>query len=332
MRFKILVFVLTLGFVAGTFLAAYWFYDNVEQPERDAQAALERRVREAALQPAPDPAAASYQKAMEALEAGEIESAHEQLSRLLKVYPSSPRVVEARRILGEINLDRLFSRAPMPGKRDYIVKPGDSLARIEKGSLTTIPFLKQINNLTGLNLQPGDRLVYQPLEFELEIDLSESRLTVWRQTAAGLEPAFFKDYPLTSILLPTPLSKPLKTQIQEKIAWLDGRKLLVSDPRYSFARKRLMTTSRPGRLGLLLRPDSDRHDAGGDGPEAASGADGANAANAAKKPHGTDGGAGAGVAEAPAKPATLHGIFLADSDLEELSTILRTGTPVMVRP
>lgn len=297
MRFKILVFVLTVAFVAGTFLAAYWFYDTVDHPERLAEQQLQRRVQQAGKGPAPDPSAPSFQKAMETLAAGEVEPAYEQLSRLIKVYPSSPRVPEARRILGEINMDRLFSRSPMPGKRDYIVKPGDSLARIEKGSLTTIPFLKQLNNLTSLNLQPGDRLVYQPLEFELEVRVAESVLTVRQKAAAGLEPSFFKNYSLTAVALPPQFPKTLKTQIEEKAAWLGDRKILVSDPKYAFARKRMQTTGRPGRPGLLLRPDSDRT---------------------------------APPAESSAPAAAVYGFFLSESDLEELSTILRVGTPLVI--
>lgn len=319
MRFKILVFVLALAFLAGTFLAAYWFYDTIDRPEQKAVAELNRRVREVATLPAPDPAATSFNKAMEAVAAGEIDSAHDQFTRLLKVYPSSPRGPEVRRILGEINLDRLFSRSPMPGKRDYIVKSGDSLARIEKGSLTTIPFLKQLNNLTSLNLQPGDRLVYQPLEFELEVDLSDATLTVRQKAAAGLEPTFFKAYPLVGVVLPPHFPKTLVSRIQEKVAWLDGRKILVTDPKYSFARKRLVTADRPGRANLILRPEADRHD-----PPVAT------APPVTTPPTGPVTPDGDATAK-PAPPPVLHGLFLADSDMEELSTILRVGTPITVR-
>ena len=220
---------------------------------------------------------------------------HEQLNRLLKVYPDSPWESEARRMLGEMNVDRLFSRSPMPGKRDYIVKSGDSLAKIEKGSLTTIPFLKRLNNLSSLNLQPGDRLVYQPLEFELEVRLADEVLTVRQKAAAGLDPIFFKNYRLTAVVVSPAFPKVLKTQIQEKPAWVGDRKVLATDPKYAFARKQLLTTGRPGRPGVLFRPDSER----------------------VSVPAG-------GVT------AVLQGIFLDDGDLEELSTILRTGTPVVI--
>ena len=91
-------------------------------------------------------------------------------------------------------MDRLFSRSPMPGKRDYVVKPGDSLIKIEKGSLTTIPFLYSINHLSTTMLQPGDRLVYQPLEFELDLNLGQKTLTVNRKGTADPVSAFFKEY------------------------------------------------------------------------------------------------------------------------------------------
>ncbi len=295
MRFKILVFVLTLALLGGTFLAAYWFYDTIDQPERLAEQQLLRRQQQTNKGPAPDPSAPSFQKINDALAAGQLEDVHEQLNRLLKVYPDSPWESEARRMLGEMNVDRLFSRSPMPGKRDYIVKSGDSLAKIEKGSLTTIPFLKRLNNLSSLNLQPGDRLVYQPLEFELEVRLADEVLTVRQKAAAGLDPIFFKNYRLTAVVVSPAFPKVLKTQIQEKPAWVGDRKVLATDPQYAFARKQLLTTGRPGRPGVLFRPDSER----------------------VSVPAG-------GVT------AVVQGIFLDDGDLEELSTILRTGTPVVI--
>jgi LysM repeat protein len=295
MRFKILVFVLTLALLGGTFLAAYWFYDTIDQPERLAEQQLLRRQQQTNKGPAPDPSAPSFQKINDALAAGQLEDVHEQLNRLLKVYPDSPWETEARRMLGEMNVDRLFSRSPMPGKRDYIVKSGDSLAKIEKGSLTTIPFLKRLNNLTSLNLQPGDRLVYQPLEFELEVRLADEVLTVRQKAAAGLDPIFFKNYRLTAVAVAPTFPKVLKTQIQEKPAWVRDRKVLATDPQYAFARKQLLTTGRPGRPGVLFRPDSERVTVPTGGVSAA-----------------------------------VQGIFLDDGDLEELSTILRTGTPVVI--
>jgi hypothetical protein len=148
------------------------------------------------------------------------------------------------------------------------------------------------------------------------VELSSSTLTVRQKAAAGLEPTFFKSYPLTAVVLPPNFPKNVKTQIQEKVAWFEGRKILVTDPKYSFARKRLATTSRPVRTSFMLRPDSDRQDE----PPAAT-------SSAAPAPDT----AGEAAMARPQPPAAAQGLFLADSDMEELSTILRVGTPISVR-
>jgi hypothetical protein len=216
---------------------------------------------------------------------------------MLDIYRDSPHATEARRIIGEINMERLFSRNPMPGKRDYVVKPGDSLLRIEKGSLTTIPFLRALNKLSSTVLQPGDRLVYQPLEFEIEVDAGRKLLTLFRKSAGSDAREFFKEYPIPAIVLPPGTRKVVQTQIHEKAAWLGEKRIGSTDPKYAYARKWLQTTSRPGRPGLVLRPVSE---------------------NVVPAPDDED-----------AKPA--FGVFLEDGDIEELNTIVRPGTPLVLR-
>jgi hypothetical protein len=221
------------------------------------------------------------------------------LLRLSQVYQDSSRYRDARRILGEIHVDRLFSRNPMPGKHDYTVKSGDSLLRIEKGSLTTIPFLNRLNNLSGTTLQPGDRIVYQPLEFEIDVDLPAKTLTLSQKTPSGENFTFFKDYPVASVHLPPGTARTVQTQIQEKAAFVGEKKVPPTDPRYVSARKWLQTTSRAGRIGILFRPQSER-----------------TAALETRKPGDDD---------------LTYGVFLDDGDIEELNTIIRPGTPVTLR-
>ena len=174
--------------------------------------------------------------------------------------------------------------------------PATRSSKIEKGSLTTIPFLYSLNHLTTTVLQPGDRLVYQPLEFELDLDLGQKTLTLNRRGTADPSSAFFKEYAIARVQLPPGTPKSLKTQIHEKPAWLGEKKIGPTDPKYAFARKWLITTSRPGRPGLILRPLSEHDAAAGQSSE--------------DKP--------------------LFGFFLDDGDLEELNTIIRPGTPFVL--
>ncbi len=303
MRFKILLFFFSLTVLGGALLTAWWFYDKVDQPEREARQQLQQRESRKSDVPLPDPAQPTYAKARLSLEEGDLDVAIDQLNRLVRVYPDSPRAREARQVLGEINLDRLFSRAPLPGKRDYVVKPGDSLLKLEKASLTTVPYLVRVNNLTSLTLQPGDRLTYQSLQFEIEVSRKDQLLTLNKKPiATGGPPVFFKEYRLTGLNLPS--TRLIKTQIQDKAAWVGEKKVLPSDPLYASARKTLQTTSRPGRPGILI-----------------------SAPPAAATPDETTPPSTTAPAEEPSRRPAL---YLAEPDVEELGLILRPGTPVVI--
>jgi hypothetical protein len=299
MRFKILVLFLAVAFLAVIFLAVYWYYENVDQPQQHVEQELKQKERQVKSGNFPDPGQHVFAKAIELLRQHDVDGAHEQLLRLTQVYHDSSRYRDARHILGEIHMDRLFSRNPMPGKRDYTIKPGDSLFRIEKASLTTIPYLNRLNNLSGTVLQPGDRIVYQPLEFEIEVDVPAKVLTLNQKVPSGQNFEFFKDYSIVDVHLPPGTARTIKTQVQEKAAFLGDKKVAPIDSRYVFARKWLQTTSRAGRIGILFRPQSERE-----------------AALESRKPDDDD---------------LTYGIFLEDGDIEELNTIIRPGTPVSLK-
>lgn len=297
MRLKILIFFLAVAFLTGTTLTAYWWWANIDRPAAQVEARLKELDSQARQGKLPDPGRHVFERGVERLREGEVEAARQEFLKVARVYKDSATWREARRVLGEIHIDRLFSRNPMPGKHDYTVKAGDSLLRIERGSLTTIPFLHRLNNLSGTMLQPGERLVYQPLEFEMEVHLEEKRLTLLQKVPNGKSYEFFKDYEIRSVALPPGVPRSFTTKIQEKAAFLGEKKVSPTDPAYAAARKWLQTTSRGARLGIPLRPHSEITD-----PELA------------------------------ADNALPYGLFFDDADVEELSTIIRPGTVVRINP
>jgi LysM domain len=308
MRFKIVIFFLAVAFLAGTFLTAKWYIENIDRPEIEAQAALQKREAQSKKGKGPDPGLAVFDKAIDLIREKELEPARERLTYITKIYRDSQRYADARRVLGEMNIDRLFSRNPMPGKYDYTVKRGDSLLGIAKGSATTIPFLIRLNNMTGSTLQPGDHLVCQPLDFQVELAISERRLTLGQRDAATKAFVYFKDYQLTDVNLPSHAMprKPSETKISQKIAMIEvngqDKTIQDSDPRYPFSRKAIATQGKvQGRAGFMLRPMSARPMS--EEEKRASGGEDIN-----------------------------YGLFLADADLEELHTILRLTTPVLIKP
>ncbi len=299
MRFKILVLFLATLILGGTFAAAYWWYQNVSAPESATVEQIREKSHQATKGSGPDPGLSLFAKATDLIRDGQLDAAREQLTRLTKVYRDSGRFDDARRILGEMNVDRLFSRNPMPGKYDYTVKAGDTFDKIEKGSLTTFPFLIRLNNLSGTVLHPGERIVYQPMEFQMEVDLAANRITLSQKSPTTKKFEFFKDYRIVSVNLPPGIGKTMESKIAKKDAFINDKPVRPTDPLYQFSKKWLQTTSKGGRLGLLFRAQSE-HDAG----------------KASLKPGDED---------------ITFGVFLDDGDMEELNTIVRIGTPVNFR-
>ena len=98
------------------------------------------------------------------------------------VYPSSPSASEARRILGELNLDDLLSTEVMEGKVMYKVKSGDNFTRIAQSHDTTLDCIMHMNGLQRMDkLFPGDELVLLPLNFNIKIDVPRKLLSLYRE-------------------------------------------------------------------------------------------------------------------------------------------------------
>ena len=128
------------------------------------------------------PGEIAFDRARELLATGQFEQAREKLEFLVGVYPSSPSAAEARRILGELNLDDLLSTEVMAGKVMYEVKPGDNFTRIAQQHDTTLDCIMHMNGLQRMDkLFPGDELVLLPLNFNIRIDVPRKLLSLYRE-------------------------------------------------------------------------------------------------------------------------------------------------------
>jgi len=289
-QFKILIYLVVLGLTLGSMALAYYIYMKVLSPEERLREELSR-IRRAEL-PKIDPGLKRFEAAAGLLKEGSFHEAREALFRMVQQFPDSAAAPEAKRIIGEINMDELFSREPVPGKRDYIVQPGDSLALIATRQNTTMDLLIRLNGLMGATLHPGDHLTVLPVSFNLVVDASAKTVTLRR--VAGEKEVFFKEYQATDLRLPAGMKLPAEMEIKGKSAMLDGRAVLSTDPRYAEADKWL-----PGsRAGVVLRTPPPPEPAPAPGPDG--------------RP-------------AP-PPAPPPGIFLSREDLEEMFALVRNGS------
>jgi hypothetical protein len=159
---------------------AFYIYDKILRPERLIQAEM-KNMKKGEL-PKIDPGAKRFEVAAAQIRAGKYTEGRELLYRMLQQFPDSATCPEAKRIIGEMNFDELFSPENKINKKDYIVQPGDSLALIASKQGSSMDMIVRLNGLMGTTLQPGDHLTIIPLEFSIVVDLSSKSLTLRRKT------------------------------------------------------------------------------------------------------------------------------------------------------
>ncbi len=276
-RFKFLVAFFALLICVGGVAGAWFYWKKFAQPELVVNrhisgkgGGLER----------PDLGRRHFDAALALLREGELVSARDRLLYLMRYFPESATADEAKRIVGEVNMDLLLSRIPIPGKGAHTVRRGEALLTIAGRSQTTIDYIMRANGKTTEFIYPDEILTVYPLNFRVEIDLSKKTVTVFDGEV------FFKEYRIVDRHLPADLRPPVSTTVTERVAWHGNQPVNFTHPVYMSSAKWLRT----GRIGLFLRQADPGPDGGGE-----------------------------------SRP---YGVMLANADLEELFTILRTGSKV----
>ncbi len=302
-QLKLLVFLFAVGITVGCAAVAWWIFDKELRHESEVSADL-KQMHKNVLAP-PDPGARRFDAAVDLIRLGKIDEGRDALYKLLQQFPESPTCGEARRIIGEINLDGLFSPNQMAGKRDYVVQPGDSLALIANKNQTTVDTITRMNGLVGNTLHPGDHLILVPLNFDVVVDVSSRTVAVLR--TVGTRQYFFKEYNAFDVRLPPGMRVPAEMEIGVKQALVDGKAVVSTDPRHIAAEKWV-----PGsKAGVFFRTvPIAKAVVVVDEPKPA--------ARASAK------GGGSAVPEQPVALET--GIFMAADDLEELFALVRKGS------
>ena len=178
-----------------------------------------------------DPGAKVIEKARELIAVGDLASARERLLMVVNIYPRSKSAPEARRIVGEMNLDDLLSAAHMDGKEIHVVRPGESFLGIAAKHKTTLDCIMHLNGLMDLQgLRPGEELVVMPLELRVLIEPARKTLSLWEGGR------FIREYPLVSMDLGSQKGG-LRTKISSKAGIAGDRRVTPGMKNYRESEK-----------------------------------------------------------------------------------------------
>jgi hypothetical protein len=318
-RFKIIVFLMAVSILAAILATAYYFYIHVIAPDAATETQITAMKGKGA--PPPDPGIKRFEKAIELIESSDLNGGRSALYELVRTFPESSRVSESKRIIGEMNMDMLFDSELNPLKKDYIVQPGDSLNLIARKQQTTVECILRANGMQSGTLQPGDHLFVFPIDFTLVINVAGKTVTLLRNDR------FFREYTAIDVKL-TPPKAPYEAKVSDKPAWLRGKRASPLSSEFMTADK-WITIDKKGSNSFNIRalPKAKPTDLINPAPAKSKGK------SSGKKKQKGETLAGTTVDDDDVDPAAAppsSGIFLPTEDVEELFTILRTGTPVKV--
>ncbi len=240
--FRLLSAFIALALLAVSGFGVFYVWEKMIVPERQMEIEI-AKIRKRAKKKI-DHGAKTYEESVALLSTGALRGGVEKLHELMKFYDDSEFYAEAKRVVGEINVDRLLSKSVTPGKGEYIVQNGDTLVRIAQRTRSTVGYVIHVNGRMGTGLQKGDQLIVSPLEFSILISLSEKTLTL--SMGAG---KFFKEYHLEGYRLPQNSSSEFDTEIKSLIVGSGATLIPVATSRYIAADKELRCV----RRGVPLR-------------------------------------------------------------------------------
>lgn len=247
-RLKLLLALFALAILAAGGLAVAYYWKNYFRPNWEATQEFEgARKGTTARKDLPDLGIREFEAAKGLLVDGELQAARDRLLYLLEYYPDSKTAPQAKEIIGEINLDLLLSRTPIPGKEEHVIKSGEFLGPISRKYQTSINYIMRAGGRTNHLIHPGDRLVVYPLNFKLQISLGQKAITVLTPD----EGKFFKEYAIQEVNLPPQIKAPASTKVAEMVAWYQGKPVTFESQHYFDGNKWIRT----GLPGLFIRPD-----------------------------------------------------------------------------
>jgi hypothetical protein len=259
---KIFAAILVLAILGGLVFFLQKFREDFADPAKAATKPLERIIEDNELIDF-EPGQHEFNRALQLIALQRLDEAREKLLFIQNLYPNSANGPEARRILGEINLDEILSIENMANKKIHKVSPGEGYLRIANNNETTLDCIMFLNGLTEFgSLHTGDELIVMSLDFKLMVDLEKRRVELFYRDKVKKEHVFAKDYLIQNLDLGSLRSGTSQAKISRKLGEIDGRSYPPPHSKYRHALKVLGFTIRGRYIQFRPVPAADAEDPG----------------------------------------------------------------------
>jgi LysM repeat protein len=196
--------------------AAFFSYDLFVKPERKIQ---QEKSGEIPVEPVPDVSLPDFQAAAKMRQEGKLIETRDALLTLLQKFPTGQHVEEAKDLLGQVNVEMLFTDYRSPEKQEYVVRSGDVLAKIANKTKTTPELIMRTNNLTNPMLRVGQHLLISHPDFSVFIQRKAQTVILLNHGN------FFKRYHVKVVKLSAKQPPRITTRVAEVMAWKGGKRV-----------------------------------------------------------------------------------------------------------
>jgi LysM repeat protein len=184
----------------------------------------------------------AFEKAAGIQRSGDIQGARDAWEAFIQNYPDSPKIAEAKSVLGSINTGLLLSPNPSPDKTSYSVGKGDSLVKIASKFKSNAELIFRVNNMQTINLKIGQQLAIPQLDVSVIVDRKARTLRLVNRGQ------FFKEYQIVAMKTPAGPG-PAQTKVTDKVALHESKRVAFGDRNYLGSDRVIML----GSGGLAIR-------------------------------------------------------------------------------
>jgi LysM repeat protein len=180
---------------------------------------------QAVVTPTPDPGIALLEQGKQLIAKGNTDDGKRLLISIFQSFPKSVKADEARKIVGDMNIQNFFSPQPSADKKEYVVVRGDSIAKISAKTKAAPELIFKANGLDGLMIQPGQKFIIPNGQFSVGIFIGAQAVELLNRGE------FFRWYKALDFHLPPNLSSG-QLKVIGKEAWAGGARVAFGEKKF----------------------------------------------------------------------------------------------------
>jgi LysM repeat protein len=180
---------------------------------------------EAVVTPTPDPGIALLDQGRELIAKGNVEDGKRLLISIFQSFPKSIKADDARKAVGDMNIQDFFSPQPSADKKEYVVARGDSIAKIASKTKAAPELIFKANGLDGLMIQPGQKFIIPSGQFTVQIFVGQQAVELLNHGV------FFRWYKALDFHLPANMTSG-QLKVIGKEAWSGGARVAFGEKKF----------------------------------------------------------------------------------------------------